>query len=491
MKYKAAGAAACLCAMLLSAVLAVFAGQTETRYHQHMEATEKAQCTHGEDVFCTHLPLVQINTNDAEIPGRSVFDQNGYLTGYTQTPDGQDSIFAEITITDQKNTNNHIGDLAALNSRIIIHVRGNSSRSFDKASYAVRLVTDSGENNPQSIMGMDAHHEWVLHGPFLDKTLMRNYMWYNIAGEIMDYAPNVRFCEVMLNGDYQGIYVMAETIIAGKNGARLNLSVNKKSNTFSGYLLQLDRGSTDPLKNISQFSDYTQRAQSLLNIEYPGADNLTEELSEAIRQDFSRFEKALYSYDFDDPKYGYRSFLDMESFADYFILNELTCNYDAGSLSTYIYKDTDRKLRLCIWDFNSACDAYQDTIILPQHFEMQNCLWYVMLIKDEAFVEKIISRYQSLRKTYLSDEYLNDYIDGVISYLGPAIERNYEKWGYTFGEEYDLLKPTERNPRTYEEAVEKMKSFLEARTAWLDENIESLRQYCAESRVKKFNENAN
>ena len=122
---------------------------------------------------------------------------------------------------------------------------------------------------------------------------------------------------------------------------------------------------------------------------------------------------------------------------------------------------------------------------------MQNCLWYVMLIKDEAFVEKIISRYQSLRKTYLSDEYLNDYIDGVISYLGPAIERNYEKWGYTFGEEYDLLKPTERNPRTYEEAVEKMKSFLEARTAWLDENIESLRQYCAESRVKKFNENAN
>ena len=64
-------------------------------------------------------------------------------------------------------------------------------------------------------MGMDAHYEWAMHGPYLDKSLIRNYMWYNIAGEIMDYAPNVRFCEVIINGEYKGLYVMTGTITNG------------------------------------------------------------------------------------------------------------------------------------------------------------------------------------------------------------------------------------------------------------------------------------
>ena len=78
---------------------------------------------------------------------------------------------------------------------------------------------------------MDAHHEWALHGPFLDKTLVRNYMWYNISGEIMEYSPNVRFFELVLNGEYRGLYLATEMITAGKEGARLNLQVNKKDNT--------------------------------------------------------------------------------------------------------------------------------------------------------------------------------------------------------------------------------------------------------------------
>ena len=84
-----------------------------------------------------------------------------------------------------------------------------------------------------------------------------------------------------------------------------------------------------------------------------------------------------------------------------------------------------------------------------------------------------------------------DYIDRVVDYLGPAIDRNYEKWGYSFEEEYDLLSPAERNPRSYEEAISQMKEFLHKRIQWLDENIETIRQYSAESRIKKFNENAN
>lgn len=420
-----------------------------------------------------------------EIPGRPVDDKTDI---YTTAADGSDEILCSIEMTDHETTNNHPGDVPEIASKAMISVRGRSSRHFDKNGYSLRLVTADGENNPQSLAGMDAHHEWVLHGPFLDKTLMRNYMWYNIAGEIMDYAANVRFCEVILNGEYRGVYVLTESLTAGENGSRLNLTVDSKDNSFTGYLLRLDEGSPVQAKNIDPFSSYTYRSRKVINIEYPGTKNLTPEIAESIRQDFSDFEKALYSFDYDNDKYGYATMIDVESFVDYLIINEFTLNYDAGWLSTYVYKDVDGKLRMCIWDFNSACDNYWDSQTDEMGFQFQNCVWFLMLMKDEEFVEAVIDRYHELRETFLSEEYLFRYIDETAAYLGEAVGRNYEKWGYTFEEEQDLLRPTERNPRSYEEAIANLKEAITVRGTWMDENIHTLRQYAAESKVKKFNE---
>ncbi|MDY2628051.1 MAG: CotH kinase family protein [Lachnospiraceae bacterium] len=492
MKYRLWGIVTCIAVLLMSFLIPALAGDTGgKRYHQHLEAVKKEECRHGEDIFCTHLPLVEIDTQGQTVPGKNILDEEGNIIGQETTPEGLDEICGKIAVIDNEQTNNHMGDKPAVESRMKIHIRGNSSRSFDKPGFSIRLMDENGENNPQSIMGMDAHHEWVLHGPFLDKTLMRNYMWYNIAGEFMDYAPNVRFCEVIVNGEYQGVYVMMENITAGKGGSRLNFTVNKKNNIFTGYLLRLDTGSRNDIENIDTFTGYSMRSKMKINIVYPGSTNLTPELADEIRQDFSEFEKALYSYDYDDSRLGYKQRIDVDSFVDYFLLNELTCNYDAGWLSTYIYKGTDGKYRMCIWDFNSACDGYQELTMPTDGFQMQNCLWYFMLTKDEDFTERIIRRYRELRTTSFCEEYLNSYMDDVMEYLGTAIDRNYEKWGYSFEPEYDMLRPSDRNPRSCEEAVSDMKEFLHARIKWLDENIEVLRQYSAESKIKKFNENAN
>ena len=338
-------------------------------------------------------------------------------------------------------------------------------------------------------MGMAAHSEWILHGPFLDKSLIRNYMWYNIGGEIMSYTPNVRFCELFLNGKYEGVYVMTETITAGKNGARLQLSVDKKDNTFSGYLLRMDRKSEDEIKN---FTKYVRRMPSErgINIEYPGAKNITPELTAQITKDFSAFEKSLYSYDFDSDEFGFKKTIDIDSFVDYFIINEFTCNNDAGGFSTYIYKDKDGKYRMCIWDFNNACDNYQETAMKLDDFHLIGCLWFWMLVKNDDFTHRIIDRYKTLRQGVLSDEYLNRYIDDTLAYLGDAVDRNFERWGDSFHND-ELLTPKERNLHSHEEAVAQLKSFISTRAAFLDENIDVLAQYSAESRVKKFVENAN
>ncbi|MDY5663382.1 MAG: CotH kinase family protein, partial [Blautia sp.] len=328
MKYRILGGSACIVVFLLCILasgigkVVIGKGTEWNRYEQHVEAEAKEPCTHDENILCTHLPLVEIDTDGLVIPGRSIKDETGTTIGREKSADGQDEISGTISVIDNETENNHIGDTPAVESRMKIHVRGNSSRSFDKSNFAIRLIDENEKNNPQSIMGMDAHHEWVLHGPYLDKTLMRNYMWYNIAGKFMDYAPNVRFCEVIVNGEYQGVYVMMERITAGGENSRLNFSVDKKDNTFTGYLLRLDRGSDNERKNIDTFTQYSLRTNLQINIEYPGAKNLTPELINAITQDFSYFEKSLYSYDYDDRKYGYKNLIDVDSFVDYFLINE-------------------------------------------------------------------------------------------------------------------------------------------------------------------------
>lgn len=484
------GSLFCVAILAASLIAPSLEGEGDvTRYHQHLDAPEKTD-DGIESEFSTHLPLVRMDTDGVEIPGKPVAGSDGY-GDYSTAADGLDSIHASMDIVDHEATYNHVDDKAALHSDISIHVRGRSSRRFDKSSYAIRLLTEDGLNNPQPVMDMDAHHEWVLHGPYLDKTLLRNYMWYNIGGEIMGYAPNVRFCEVMLNGEYQGVYVMLESLTAGDDGARLPLTVNAKSNTFSGYLLQYNGGWKTNRATANQFTSYTLRAAGPMEIVYPGAANITPEIARSISQDFSDFEKALYSYDYDSPQYGYRRYVDLQSFVDYFLINEVTCNYDAGSFSTYVGKDPAGKLHLYLWDMNSCCDNYQERPVDYVGFEMHDRIWFGMMMRDEIFTDALIDRYWELRESYFDPDYLCGYIDDTVAYLGEAVDRNAERWAYSYSVNPPLLVPETRELGSSEEAVAQMKEFLRKRIAWLDQNIETLRQYSAESKVKKFNENAN
>jgi hypothetical protein len=310
-------------------------------------------------------------------------------------------------------------------------------------------------------------------------------MCYNLAGQIMSYAPNVRFCEVLINGEYNGLYLMVESITAGNAGARLDIKVDRKDNSYSGYVIRLDRGSETPIKNIVPFSLYSMRKSTGgFNIIYPGTANLNEQLVESITQDFSNFEHMLYTYDFDHSEYGYSKTIDVDSFVNYFLINEFTSNYDAGNYSTYIYKGTNGKYRMCVWDFNNAFDNYQEQAIDHETFLLHESLWFNMIIKDKDFTERVIKRYHELRKTYFSDDYLNNYIDETIAYLGDAIDRNFEKWGYTFESDHNLLYPTTRNLHSYDEAVAQLKGYIASRGAWMDENIDVLRQYSANSKTK-------
>ncbi len=483
MKKKLIGLAVCALAFGTAVAAGELTEKESKRYHQHLEEPGYIPCrNHGEETFCSHLPLILIDTQGEEIPGVPLI--KGRNPVYTKTVDGSDCLNGFMTVVDNKTGNNHIGDTPVQKTDITIRVRGNSSRYFDKKNYLVKTMEGDMEND-LPLLGMDSFDEWALHGPYLDKTLIRNYMWYNIAGEMMEYAPNVRFCEVFLNGNYQGLYVLTETISSGDKGRRLGLTKPDEKRRETPYVLRIDRGSSNLFKNIDTFTRYTLRNLHKLNIEYPGTRYLTEERREYILQDFSAFEKILYSFDYDNGPYAWENYMDMKSMADFFIFTEFTCNYDAGNLSTYIYKDIGEKYKMCVWDCNSACDNYRDSTIVSQHFEMQGSAWYYMLCKDEDFVETVIDRYREFREGVLNEQYINNYIDSVVEWLGPSIERNYQTWNQAL--QHNWLLPLSRNSHTHMEAVDQMREFCHKRGEWLDEHIEILRQYCHESKVKKFN----
>ncbi len=483
--------------LAISAVLALsmLAGGAEpehNRYHQHLEAVEKEPCTdHGASVFCTHLPLMEIVT-DAPVPPPFI--------GPTVDMEARnyETVAATVRYFDSETENNHLTDDPVVEERAQFRIRGATSRRVDKTSFLVKFQEeDLITSLDVSLSGMTADSSWALHGPFVDKSLIRNYVCYNLAGEIMEYAPNVRFCELFLNGEYWGLYLLTEKIGYNENG-RISFTKTDPKMAATSYILQVDRGTADPRYSLENFgyTSYVNRplegdAAGRLEIVYPGK-TLTQAQHDYIAMDFSRFEKALFSYDYDDPDKGWRQYIDARSFIDFFLINEFTLNYDAPGLSTYLYKDVSGKLKMCVWDFDASFDYFRYSFVTPETFRIQDQQWFKYLFKDKSFVDQVVKRYRDLRRRYFNEEYLFSYIDDTVAYLGPAIDRNFEKWGYSFqstcnGKNYDFLIPEERNARSHEEAVRQMKDTIAQRLKHMDSNLDRLYIRCHASMNKKFN----
>ena len=455
------------------------------RIHQHLQEKSRLTCTHDASEFCTHLPIISIETG-----GQTIEIQRAGIGEHSYQKSSE--IIAQVKVLDSQSAYNHLTDEAVIESKAKVRYRGNTSIKFDKKSYKLELIHgDLSKNKDENVLGMGKHDEWVLNGPFLDKTLIRNYMCLNIAGEIMGDAPDVRFCEVFVDGDYKGVYVAMESI--AKATERVDIAPYKKGDPFTSYIVRADRerGLPEELNNFTRYANRMEK-YTALEVIYPKEAIESPELKTFIEHDLSKFEKALYSFDYNDADYGYKKFIDIGSFVDYFIINEFFKNYDAGAFSTYFYKDIRGKLHIGpVWDFNNAADNFMERALDEKGMEMVHKTWYFMLIKDEDFVEAVIKRYYELREGWLGEEFLLNYIDETVAFLGDAILRNNQVWGYSFSPEKlnedNRLAPLDRNVTSYEEGIMQLKDFIIQRGRWLDKHIETLKQYAHESRVKKFN----
>lgn len=471
-------------------------GTKAVRYHQHMEQPDESQlgkCSleHGSEELCTHLPIISIETGGQKIPGTPIVLEDGISVGYETSEEGSEEILTSFSVIDEAGVWHHMTDKPSVEASAFFRIRGNSSRRFSKKNYRIRLVD---ENNPEMeinlpLMGITSGSEWALHGPFLDKTLIRNYMWMNLSAEIMGYAPNVRFFEMILDGEYQGVYVLMETIREGEG--RVDLRNYKQGDPMFSYLVRLEP-KTNPYKVIDNFTFYTERLEEDTKLEliYPGISNQTEIVKQYVKTDINDIERRLFSRKISDDPDSIWEYLDIYSFADYYILQEFLAINDMFSASTYFYKDVRGKLHIGpAWDYNNSLNNFF-TELPENEFLLSQRVWYSQLMKSERFVEYVISRYHKLRKRVLSEEYLMEYAKDVEKWLGTSINRNFDKWGYSFDVAqlsiYEKKRPLrniedtteeELNPSNYQEAMEWMLEYMEERGQWMDENINSLRQY--------------
>jgi len=482
-------------------------GQT-TRHHQHITSPSEEDlgiCTRcNQDVFlCTHLPIIKIDTFGQHIPGRPFLFYDETLPPEARhiintTPEGEDEIQAHVSVINNTNDWNHVSDTPEYESMATMRIRGNSSRLFDKPNYRIRLIDENENNNRLSLLGMAPGHEWALHGPFLDKTLMRNYMWMNIAADVINgpFVPNVRFFELILNDEFQGLYVLMETLRVEPN--RINLNRYRSGMTETSYLFRIE-WNRPSYREMKTFSAYTLRLEreSVVELLYPTQYHQSDRVTNYVSSSINSLEHLLYSTEFlHDPKI-IEKYIDINSFVDFFIINDFIGNNDLFGGSTYFHKDVRGRLVAGpVWDFNNIFDNFYLTMPVDE-FYLNGRSWFDRLFMSPYFTEQVIRRWDNLRQNILSEERLVRYMDEVVEWLGSAIDRNFDVWGYSFDyrnvsinarrfprpeERAEGITEADLNPSSYKEALAQKRDFMITRGRWIDDHIEMLRQYSHRSR---------
>ena len=417
--------------------------------HQHLIAKKDDPTKTGfkDGHLVSHLPIFVINTNREGIPG---IDRESELR-----------LACDYKIIDHEDGLNDSNDEGTMSGKLAISLRGNSSLYFPKKQYSIKLIDEDFEGEDKALLGMPKHSAWVLNGSYIDESLIRNYMLYNLSAEIMGYAPRVRLCEVLMhdkdgNIQYEGVYTLIEKPRVAQN--RLDLNPYNPKHEETSFMLQLN---SHVDKREVKHLKYDGAVRNPYDLEYPDALEITDESYDYITNQVFDFEKKIYDAKITNNFQKVEDLID-DSFIDYYIINEFFQNYDAGRRSTYIHKNIGGKFSMGpVWDFDGAFNNYIGLDMPISELKMRRQYYYYYLMHDQNFVNQVIKRYHELRRSFLSDKYLLDYIEKSTQYLGSAAERNATRW-------------YEDGYRAYLDDVESMKKFVIERGAWMDENFVEL-----------------
>jgi len=369
--------------------------------------------------------------------------------------------------------------------------RGSSSLSFDKRNIGFE-VRDSAsqEEIDVSILGMPKHDDWAIHGPYSDKTLMRNSLAYMWARDIQPWAPRTQHVDVILNGDYQGVYLFTEKVRRDKHRvdiAKLDDDETSGIELTGGYLLQIGNDAEALDSNRAWLSNYDQTGGANVftqfTLDYPNADSLGANQFAYIENYTRGIEDAFAASNYTNPQSGYRNEVNFSSFVDHMLIQEITGNYDAYRRSFYIEKDRDdnggRFAGGPSWDFNIAFG--NDSMCLGQNVEgwmMEedgiHCakslpVFVTRMYRDPMFRARFRARWEGLRQNVMSDARINNDIDSLVTLLAGSQQQDQARWDH-IGR---VIWPNDFIGQTWAEEVNFLRDWIRRRVAWIDVNVQA------------------
>lgn len=422
----------------------------------------------------TNLPLVVINTNGLAIQETSKIQATMKLV---------------YKGAGQLNTPNDAGNIYS--GSIGIEFRGGGPDPAKQNSYNVETRTATGDNQNVSLLGMPEENDWVLLANYNDKSLVRNALAFQLFRKMGHYAPRTQTVEVILNNEYIGIYTLTEKIKQDKG----RVDISKLTSTdisgddlTGGYIFKIDSyDDTDSWQ--SNFPAYNHPEQTVHYVyDDPAPADLVTQQKNYLKTTVNSFETVLFGAGFANQTTGYPAWIKMNSFMDFFIVSEVSRNMDAYRKNCYYFKNKDSKDNKIhsgpVWNFDVAfknldtdCSAYSATDGSGWAYKINDCAglktssngWIERLLEDPAFRNSLYNRYTLMRATYISNNYLNNFIDSVKNLVADAQVRHYNKWKIL--ETKAGPDEVDPQPATYQEHVEKLKTWIQTRLNWLDMNI--------------------
>lgn len=433
---------------------------------------------YSQSLSVSNLPIIRINTktrviqDEPKIPVvMELFDKgNGQLNQLSASP----------TITTVAG----------------IEFRGSTSQAdfyflpgYVKKPYGIELWTDSTGVTAKrmSLVQMPEESDWVLNASYNDRSFMRDFMAQTIAGRLGVMNSKTKFVELVINNEYRGVYILMEKIKQGKNRvpiADLDPTENAGDEVTGGYLLKIDKSSGSPSttwkSNYTSGISATQKCE--FQIEYPKLGLITQQQFNYIRNYINTWEQKLMTEDMNDPKASFRDYMDMPSFVNFFILNEVTRNVDGYRLSTYLYKNKESlggKIKMGpAWDFNIAfgnadyLNGWKTDGFLYKAMETdagskdfwQVPFWWNKLMQDASFRKAVASRWKEVRSSFLNTTSLYATMDSAQVVLKDPLTRNFQKYPL-MGKK---IWPNYYVGATLSDEVNWLKNWMQGRLTWLD-----------------------
>ena len=440
MRYRTARPLPLLLGIIIGSLLCACSNSDGVDYANYAEIT-----TNSEEYWNTkvdYLPLDDTEYPYAGIPRIVIETEN-----HQEIKDRETEIPAKLQIWGETAPESEIMELT-------IRGRGNSSWNAPKKSYKIEFI------NKQALLGMPKDRDWALIANYADKTLMKNYLMYNLSTKLgAYYAPRCEFAEIYLNNEYLGVYLVTETIKIAKN------RIDIPENDFS-FIVEVDQKYRDNEQVV--FSHIIQSTEQGKPFKIHNPKKASTQTLKKIETHICKFEAFLKSIRKEQNNH-LSQWIDIDEYIKHYWIQEFSKNTDAAfNTSVFFSWVQDDVIRMGpVWDFDVSFGGYANKgSDFSYNWYIKNYYWNSYIFRD-SLINQMNQQFWLEKREFFSSILQN--IDSLHSFLQKAAQNNFRKW--------DILSSTKHrlhlnSYNSYDDAVYDLKNWITERLLWIDSQFE-------------------